>query len=269
MTSVLSPRLWGAHLAGLVCVAAAGGLGVWQYDAYQARKDAERIDLTQDAPRPLDDVMGSDDPFPGRDVGRPVEVTGAWVPSGTVYVSDRKHDGVEGYWVVTPVAVGGGDRPAVPVVRGWVSDPSKAPPAPEGDVDLVGSLQPTEGTGATDPDPDDDVIPQVRIADLIQHVDQDLYSAYVVDDDPAPGLVKADLAALPQSGRFTGLRNLLYAIEWWLFGLFAAYIWLKHVREQTAEPDGLEDDDVPSGGPAGGPGDGTPTPEGDRVPSTP
>ncbi|MBZ5735542.1 SURF1 family protein [Nocardioides sp. TRM66260-LWL] len=250
MTSAFAPRLLAAHAAMLVSVSAATGLGVWQYDAYQARKQAERIDLTQETPRPLTDLMGSDDPFPGADVGRPVDVRGTWVPTGTVFVSGREHDGVDGFWVVTPVAVGGEGRPAVPVVRGWVPTVADAPPAPSGEVDLVGSLQPTEGTGETDPNPDDDVIPQVRIADLIQHVDQDLYSAYVVDDTPSAGLVKADLAALPDSGRFTGLRNFLYAIEWWLFGLFALYIWGRFVRDETREPDDLGDGTATPSGPA-------------------
>ena len=36
-------------------------------------------------------------------------------------------------------------------------------------------------------------------------------------------------------GAFTGIRNLLYAIEWWFFGLFAAFIWWRWVTETTAE----------------------------------
>ena len=33
---------------------------------------------------------------------------------------------------------------------------------------------------------------------------------------------RGDLDQLPDVGRFTALRNLLYAIEWWFFGAFAA-----------------------------------------------
>ena len=146
MTHPLAPRLWPAHLAGILAVLAATGLGVWQYDAWQSRRDAQAVDITQDAPRPLTEIMGSDDPFPGADVGRPVEVEGYWVPSGTVYVSGRERDGVTGYWVVTPVAVGSQQDPAVPVVRGWVDRPGDDPAPPSGKVDLDGWLQPTEGT---------------------------------------------------------------------------------------------------------------------------
>ncbi len=183
----------GAHLLALVAVGSAGLLGYWQYDAWQERRAAESVDLTQDAPEPLADVMGPDDPFPGDHVGRPVTVAGSWVPDGTVFVSGREHEGDDGYWVVTPLAVGSPDAPALPVVRGWASSPDQAPAPPSGTVELIAWLQPTQGTGEADDDPTDDVLPQVRTADLIQHVDQDLYGAYAVAQEPEPGLVAAEL----------------------------------------------------------------------------
>ena len=66
----------GAAAVALVLVGIAGALGLWQYDAWQAHRTAEARDLTDVAPVPLTDVMGSDDPFPGQDVGRPVELSG-------------------------------------------------------------------------------------------------------------------------------------------------------------------------------------------------
>ena len=66
----------GAAALALVLVGIAGMLGKWQYDAWQAHRDAEARDLTGIAPVPLDDVMGNDDPFPAPDLGRPVEVAG-------------------------------------------------------------------------------------------------------------------------------------------------------------------------------------------------
>ena len=52
----------------------------------------------------------------------------------------------------------------------------------------------------------------------MQRVDGDLYSAYAVAQDGVGGLPAADLAQLPDAGTFTALRNLLYALEWWVFG---------------------------------------------------
>ena len=165
--AALAPRLWLGHLLALVLVGAAGLLGVWQVDAWQTRRADEARDLTRADPVALSSVMGPDDPFPGRSVGQPVILEGDWLATGTVFVSDRERDGHDGYWMVTPLAIGGADQPAMPVVLGWVADPTSAPAPPEGSADLVGWLQPPEGTGAVDDDPGDDVLPQLRIADLV------------------------------------------------------------------------------------------------------
>ena len=234
MPNPLAPRYWGGHLLAVGLVGAAAGLGVWQYDAWQAHRTAEAVDLTNAEPLPLDEVMGPDDPFPGDRVGQPVTVEGTWVPDGTVYVSGREHDGTDGYWVVTPLAVGGADAAALPIVRGWVDDPSDAPAPPTGTTEVEAWLQPPEGTGEVDDDPSDDVLPQLRIADLVQHVDQDLYGAYGVAEDTEPGLEQASVEQLPDAGTFTGIRNPLYGVEWWFFGLFAVFIWWRWVTETAA-----------------------------------
>jgi surfeit locus 1 family protein len=226
-------RTVGATALAAVLVGVAGWLGWWQLEAWQARRDAEARDLTALTPVALEDVMGPDDPFPGDQVGRPVEVTGEWLPEGTFFVSDRAVGDEEGYWAVVPLAVGGAGEPAIPVVVGWSTEPVLPEPL-AGEADVTGWLQPPEGTGAVDDDPDDDVVPQLRIADAVQRVDVDLYGAYLVARDPAPDLTAAGLDQLPEVGTFTALKNLLYAVEWWVFGAFAAFIWWRWVRDQRA-----------------------------------
>jgi cytochrome oxidase assembly protein ShyY1 len=249
---LLAPRLLGLHLLAVVATAAAVLLGVWQYGAWQIHREDKAASLANVAPRPLQSVMSSDDPFPGRDVGRPVSFVGRWLPQSTVYVADRFQHGRRGFWAVTPVTVcRAGDAaaacakaPAMLVVRGWAPSVRDVPPPPTGEVGVTGWLQPGEGSGLTDPNPDDDVIPEVRIADAIQHVDQDLYGAYVIADrvstgsTPARtssatrGLEKVTPASLPEAPAYTGLRNLLYAIEWWVFGGFAVFLWWRWCRDE-------------------------------------
>lgn len=228
--SLLTGRVIAGTLLAVVLVGIAGWLGTWQLDAWQARRAAEARDLTRLDPVPLGSVMGPDDPFPGNDVGRPVEVAGTWLPDGTFFVSGREDDGEDGFWVVTPVRV---DDSAVLVVRGWSPTP-QAPPA-AGQTEVTGWLQPPDGaTGLVDDDPADDVVPQLQVADALQRVDTDLYGAYVVGQEPTDGLAPAELEALPEVGRFTALRNLLYALEWWFFGAFAAFVWWRWVRDEQA-----------------------------------
>ncbi len=228
---LLAPRSWPAHLLVVAALVAAGWLGLWQYHGWQDRREAEARDLTTAAPIPLADAIGPDDPFPGSLVGQPVEVTGSWVPDATLFVSGREHEAREGAWVVGLVDV---DGSLLPVVRGWTATTGGAPPA-VGAADLVGWLQPSESTGAPDDDPTDDVLPQLRIADLAQRFDHDLYGAYVVQRDAGDGLVQADLDALPEAGRLTAIRNLLYALEWWFFGAFAVFVWWRWAQETRAD----------------------------------
>jgi surfeit locus 1 family protein len=246
---LLRPFALGMHVVAAVLVAIAVLLGFWQVQVWQDERSDEAADRAHLEPVPLTDSLGPDEAFPTSQVGMPVRVTGTWVPEGTVQVSGRRQGDQDGYWVVTPLAVAtdGADEAApgaaaLLVVRGWIPALDDVPPAPEGAAEVVGWLQPPEGsTGTTDDDRSDDVIPQVRIADAIQHVDQDLYGAYLVLDQDAEGvsntgngdLAAADLDQLPPVGRGTGIRNLLYGIEWWVFAGFAGFIWWRWCADEV------------------------------------
>lgn len=240
---LVRPKFWPGHLAMLVAVALAVGLGLWQLGAWQQHRSDAARDLANQPAVPLSRLMSGDSPFPGRYVDQPVSFAGAWLGQDTVYVSGRRLHGRIGYWVVTPVLVDG-TKSAMPVVRGWSASPSA--PAPSGDVQVTGWLQPTEGDDAVDQDPTDDVIPALRVASLVEHVDADLYSAFVL----AKGVSTASTTGGGSTGGVepvaaprtegvsatTGLRNLLYGIEWWVFAGFAVFIWVRWCRDSLAMP---------------------------------
>ncbi len=199
--ALLTPRMLALHVAAVLATLAAVLLGVWQYGAWQHGREDQAASRVDAAPKPLAAVMSSDEAFPGDAVGQPVRLSGRWLPRSTVYVADRELHGRNGVWAVTPVAVCGGSpggsqggskggsqggsascgtAPAILVVRGWARSVRDAPDPPSGPVRVTGWLQPGEGSGVTDTDPGDDVIPELRVADAIQHVDQDLYGGYVI-----------------------------------------------------------------------------------------
>lgn len=245
--------MWGAHLLLVLAVVATSLLGWWQWTVSQGHKADRSASLAHARPVPLSSVMGHNDAFPGAETGRPAVLEGVWVPAGTVYVGG--HQG--GYWVATPLAIGSSATdPAIYVVRGWVARPGTAPAAPTGPARLVGWMQPPENGGLADDDPTDDVLPELAIADAMNHVKQDLYSGYAVvadgdrgwpaadaaRNDGTAGLKAAEPNTPPAAGFTTGLRNALYAFEWWVFGLFAIYIWWRYVREALSA-DGESDDE--------------------------
>jgi surfeit locus 1 family protein len=249
---LLAPRLLGLHALAIVATVAAVLLGVWQYGAWQTGREDQAASRVNADPRPLSSVMTADEAFPGDAVGQPVTLAGRWLPRSTVYVADRTQGDRTGFWAVTPVEVCGSDcsgSPAILVVRGWVPAVDQAPAAPSGRVRVTGWLQPGEGSGDTDPDPGDDVIPQLRVADAIQRVDQDLYGGYVIarkvvstssTNEAGDGALEpVTPASLPKPDTSAHLRNLLYALEWWVFGGFAVFIWWRWCRDEVTRATGV------------------------------
>jgi len=214
----------------VAAVAAAVGLGFWQLDVWEAARAAEARDLSNAKPLKLAEVMTGDSRFPGEYLGQPVSFSGEWLADSTLFVADRDLAGKRGYWVVTPVQVGSS---AMPVVRGWSEQAEAA--TPSGPVDVEGWLQASEGTGASDRNPHDDVIPEMRIASIVEHVDADLYSGYVVDRLPTGAMAAVTPESVPKVGSSTSLRNLLYAVQWWVFGGFAVYIWVRWCRDTVEQ----------------------------------
>jgi surfeit locus 1 family protein len=238
--TLLAPRFWGGHLLMVFCTAAAVALGFWQYGAWSHHRDDAARSLANVAAVPLSSLMGGDSPFPGKSLGQPVTFTGSWLPAGTVYVADSFLDNRNGYWVVTPVLIG---KSAMPVVRGWSAKPTAAVPA--GTVKVTGWLQASQGDDTIDTNTHDDVIPSMRVASLVERIRTDLYSGYVVARDVVStssttatgteGLKKVTPSSIPAPSEFTGLRNILYAVQWWVFAGFAVFIWVRWCRD-TLDP---------------------------------
>jgi surfeit locus 1 family protein len=154
----------------------------------------------------------------------PVEVEGRYAPASQQFlVAGREHDGRDGFWVLSPLLVDGTAPPsALLVVRGWTADPTP-PPVPVGPVTETGVLQPGE-EGSTTVDADR-VVDAVRIPALVNAVDGDLYSAFLVSTGAGAAGLRPVTPPAVEPGWSAGMRNLAYALQWWLFGAFAVFLW--------------------------------------------
>lgn len=224
--AVLHPRLWGVHLLGLAAVTAALILGIWQWNVGDGRKATQANEYAHAVPVPIASLMSVNSSFSGSQFGRPVRVTGEWVPSSTIFVQAGS-----GYWVATAVRSGGSSIYVVrgatdkPQDRSWLGSPLTA--------DVVGWLQPEQSS--VDP-AQGRILPVMSNGLAAPFAPTPLLDAYVVASVP-PGWMRAvPEPQLPKADFWTGLRNWSYAIEWWIFACLFGFMWWRQIREMTQPP---------------------------------
>lgn len=224
MQRLRSIRALALGVLALVLMAAMSWLGLWQLGVYDDHQHAEAQAALRQPAVPLEQMLGPDDAFPDDGTGRPVIIRGTFVASEQIYVRNMS-GALERYAVVTPLRTSSGS--AVLVVRGASSTPDVAQASvPAGRVTVRGYLEPSEAAGSrldgrrvTD---------ALAVSALVDVVDADLYSGYVLQETitPAagPGLALVT-PTLPDPSRWSGIRNLLYACQWWVFAGFVAFMW--------------------------------------------
>ncbi|MGA8986838.1 SURF1 family protein [Aeromicrobium sp.] len=230
----LRPGLVGLHVFAVVALVFCVFMGLWQLGVYDSRQGHERADQ-QDVPRvALSALWGPDEPFEARLNHRPVKAEGSFAPADEqVWVSDKKLGGRSGAWLLAPLIVDG-DR-ALLVVRGWAPAVTDPPEVPPGRISIDAVLEPGEASGSAF-DPDRREIGSVRIPALTNELPYDLFSGFAISTT-ASSSGGLELVPPPEPGDVSwtvGLRNLAYALQWWIFGLFTVFMWWRMSAESVA-----------------------------------
>jgi len=219
-----------------------GVLGLWQLNV---ARDSARADQIRAAPsRAVVDVaavLTPGGPFPSDGTGRRITATGRYDGSEQVLVTPRRLGGKPGYWVVTPLVVhSSGAR--IAVVRGFVTDPRQAVAPHSGtEVTVSGTLAPGESPTGDSSRADPALPPgQLAVLDLSLLVNRwpgTLYNAFVFASGEQPDVTSVTSPAVqrvptpPLVGGGLSWRNAAYALQWWVFALFAGYMWWRMVRD--------------------------------------
>lgn len=237
LRTALQPR-WLALLALALALATAfAALGSWQLERSRARP---ATGPQSDVVRDLDRVIAPQTAFTSDTVRTPVRATGVFRGADQLLVVGRDRDGRNGSWVLTPIEVEADGAPAtLPVVRGWLPAGTAAPPAPSGRVTLEGRLrgsEPAAGADATDGELAAGQVEAVSSADLVNLWHPPIYAGYLVQSEPAPvaPLLAVTVEPVDAGGGFH-LLNLSYALQWWVFALFAVFLWWRTVRDSHLE----------------------------------
>jgi cytochrome oxidase assembly protein ShyY1 len=248
LRTALKPRWLGLFALLAVVVGTCVQLGLWQLHIAQDEGLADALRRAREArPAVIDSVVGPHEPFPNDQSNRAVTATGRYAASDQFLVGPRRLDGRSGWWVVTPLVVTEtGARLAV--VRGFVEDTRVAdaatvPPAPDGDVSVDGTLAPGESPAAAPVDSPagaGEVQGAIDLSVMVNRWPGDLYNAFVFAqaERAASGAglpAGAGLERVPPPEVTGGLRwrNAAYAMQWWVFGGFAVFMWWRMVRDDA------------------------------------
>ncbi len=248
MLGILRQRRWlGFTAFVLAMLVLCAVLARWQWGRYQVRlAENDRLDAALSAPpAPVDDLLdaapaGPAPALPAELEWRTVTATGVFDEAAETAVRRRPLDGRNGFWIVTPLVT---DAGVLLVNRGWTpadtaaGDTTAAPvvtPPPTGEVTVTARLRPAETTDPTQTPPPGQAWaadPQV----LITPGDVARYNAYaeLTSSEPA---ADEGLTSLPVPGH-RGLNNLVYSVQWLLFGLVGIVGWWRLIRVEGRRED--------------------------------
>ncbi|MFI7541435.1 SURF1 family protein [Actinoplanes sp. NPDC049599] len=244
---LLTPRWLAAAALTVAASVIMVFLGNWQLHRYQERSAINaRIDAADATPAvPMTSVLakptapGKPGASPGEDAAwTKVTVTGRYDPTHEIQARGRTVGGAVGFEIVTPLLLT--DGTAVLVDRGWVRSKDGdaisapvAPPAPTGEVTVVGQVHLSESRPAPLTRRDGRIdTRRIALPKLATALPFPVYGAYLLVSDPEPGFepIPIDHEDSWQNGG--------YAVQWWLFAVMAllAYGWQARKEAQGDAP---------------------------------
>ena len=247
LRTALQPKWLGALLLATVFAAVCGWLGAWQLEEARAEGRAQAIERAASLPvAPLTEIVEPQSEFPREGSTRRVTATGSYAQDGQILIAERRLEGQVGYWVVSPFVVDGTGA-TIPVLRGFVTEPERAPvpPAPQTRIALAGGLAPSESPRSEAGLPEG-VYRSIDLALLVNTWDTEVYNAFVFATeetvlDGANSGVPVAIDGLTRVPPPTGeqselnLKNAMYALQWWVFAAFGFFLWWRMVRQAHRE----------------------------------
>ena len=221
-----------AVVAMALVTALAASLGQWQLRRADEKRAQQSIleRAAQAGPRTLDGTRL----IPEQVIGRLVQVQGRFIPDDTIYIDNRTHQGVAGFYVLSPVKIKDSSLHVL-VLRGWIArdvqDRNRLPmvSTPAQDVQITGLAEPTlertlELKAMPEPQPGER---------LWQNFDPDVYRRWS-GLDLQPFIIRQSAAGALADGlvrewRIAGPdvdKHRAYALQWFVMSGAAAAVTL-------------------------------------------
>ncbi|MCC6495136.1 MAG: SURF1 family protein [Propionibacteriaceae bacterium] len=216
-------RQWLIAVVGTALTLTMLGLGLWQMRVFEDKENESAAARAAQPPVRLLDFVGTDGTV-GDVYGKPATVTGTYLPDQQARVVAE--DGT--VRVVSALLLA--DGRVLPVVRGTLpaSGSGPLPQPPAGRLDQTGVFLPSEaGSGATDTATE---LGSVRLPALAQFWPQQVLPGFITlaaAESAAQGLAPATVTLPSGDG---AIQNVGYALQWWVFAAFAAFMTVRFVR---------------------------------------
>jgi cytochrome oxidase assembly protein ShyY1 len=248
---LLTPRWLGLTLFVVLAVPVCFWLGGWQLGRFETRMhdsaDQQHSSTASRPAAPLAQLLSGSDGagVTGNDVGREVTLTGSYdtAPAHRFLVPERQVDGRDGYYVLTPFRLSGGQM--IAVVRGWAPGPASAAaaarlaPAPSGTVTVEGRMQAAEDASTTGVISSGALpagqLGMISPATLVNMLPYQVWNGWIALDDGGHGLTPVPTYQ-PSGGNGLTLRamqNLGYTFQWFVIAGFGVYMWFRFVRREA------------------------------------
>lgn len=277
---LLTPRWLAVGVFVVLAVVVCIFMGTWQLSRFEFRVDQHRdakdsqAQAAERKPVPLAGVLpDTRAEVPSDASGRRVTATGRYDAGHQLLVPDRRLDGRDGYYVLTPLRLDGGA--ALPVVRGWLPGTAPSvgpadgsveagggavPAAPTGEVTVTGALQYPEAAGSNGVPAAPGGLPSGQLgiispASLVNLLPYPVYSGWITATEAAAPLKPVPPAAPPNSGLdLKAFQNLGYTGQWFVFAGFVVFMYFRLARREGEARADAELGLLPPTGPGTAPG---------------
>ena len=233
------------HVTVVAAIVLMINLGLWQYSRYGERIDfnkivSARIDAQPKQLQSLLTELGTDGIEASDLEWLNVSVSGTYLDDQTLLAVNRSQEGISGVDPLTPFLIGGssidgdsGDQ-VVLVNRGFITQTTATPKAPDGPVQLIARVRVSESRRFGElSDPTTGKLSEVinidlpRLSQQIKNLNTEIYLE-VLDSQPKDSPAIARIADPVLS---TG-SHLSYTAQWFIFSVFVAAGWVVVVRRK-------------------------------------
>jgi cytochrome oxidase assembly protein ShyY1 len=247
---LLRPKWIAFHLLCLGGILLMLWLAMWQLRRLDERKEfnAEVLERSEQAAVTVDELLAEPGFTPQGAAWREVTAAGQWLPQQIV-VFNRSQNGVAGDNVVTALVQD--DGVTVLVNRGFVPLGTPPPPPPGGDVEVVGTVRPSQARRTGELTDSGLAVTEVRRIDIERIAPQlpgEVAPVYLDLISSQPAVAPGDPAPVPPPELSEGPHR-SYAGQWLIFAIAVAIGWIFAVRRSIRARRGQRADGQVTDGP--------------------